>query len=55
MYCPDNVIEAGYKFLDSVHTNNKCTDEEKEGSLGAFILAIRKDLMEKKSTKKLIL
>jgi hypothetical protein len=51
LYSPDEVIRAGYAFLDSVHTDRKRTDSEKEAALGAFILEIRKDLLKRRITK----
>jgi hypothetical protein len=52
LYCPDEVIRKGYLFLDTVNTNKKCSDEEKENLLGDFILEIRKDLLKRKFTHK---
>ena len=43
LYCPDHVIRAGYKFLDTVQTGKTSSDDEKETALGAFVEAIRKD------------
>ncbi len=51
IYAPDEVIKKGYDFLMSVHTNKKCTDDEKELSLGEFVLAIRKDMLSQKLLK----
>jgi len=48
MYCPDEVIHKAYKFLLMVHTDKKCSDDDKEKAVGEFILAIRKDLINKK-------
>ena len=50
LYCPDDVIKKGYTFLSTVHTNAKDKDVEleKEKALGEFILAIRKDLFNKR-------
>ena len=44
MYCPDEVIHKAYTFLLMVHTSKKYSDDEKEKTVGEFILAIRKDL-----------
>ena len=52
MYCPDEVIYKAYRFIDSVHTGQKSTDEEKEKALGELILAIRKDLISNKVLSK---
>jgi hypothetical protein len=51
LYSPDAVIKSGYTFLDSVHTDRKKSDTEKEAALGAFILEIRKDLLKRRITK----
>lgn len=48
LYCPDTVINKGYAFLITVHTDKKCPDEDKEKAVGEFILEIRKDLLTKK-------
>lgn len=52
MYCPDEVIQKAYKFLLTVHTNKRSSDDEKEGALGEFMLAIREDLINRKPLKK---
>lgn len=52
MYCPDDVIQKAYKFIDSVHTGVKSSDEEKEMALGGLILAIREDLISQKILSK---
>ena len=48
MYCPDEVIQKAYAFIDSVHTERLSSDEAKENALGELILAIRKDLISRK-------
>jgi len=52
LYCPDEVIKKAYVFLSCVHTNIRCTDEEKEKALGDLVLAIRKDLLSRKIVRK---
>lgn len=52
MYCPDDVIQKAYKFIDSVHTGGEPSDEEKEMALGGLILAIREDLINQKVLSK---
>ncbi|MGB7749592.1 MAG: hypothetical protein WBN75_20150, partial [Verrucomicrobiia bacterium] len=52
LYSPDEVIQAGYNFLSSVHTDQKRTDTEKEAALGAFILEIRKDLLKRRIARR---
>lgn len=52
LYCPDEVIKKAYLFLNTVHTSNKCSDEEKENALGAFIVSIRNDLIKRNFTRK---
>lgn len=48
LYCPDDVIKKGYAFLDTVHTQKVSPDAEKEAALGAFVAAIRCDLLSRK-------
>ena len=48
LYCPDEVIQKAYNFLDHVYTGVQKSDEEKEHALGQFVLEVRKDLLEKK-------
>ncbi|MCE3026606.1 hypothetical protein [Salinicola sp. DM10] len=52
MYCPDEVIQKAYRFIESVHTGSDSSDEEKEVALGSLILAIRKDLISQKLLSK---
>jgi len=52
LYCPDDVIRSGYRFLDSVHTGRVSTPEEKEKALGDFIFTIRRDLLSRKITRR---
>lgn len=52
LYCPDNVIEKAYVFLSCVHTDVRCTDDQKEKALGEFVLAIRQDLLSRKVVRK---
>ena len=52
MYCPDDVIRKAYAFIDSVHTGQASTDEKKEKALGELMLAIRKDLIDRKVLSK---
>lgn len=47
LYCPDHVIKKGYEFLDTVHGDEAGAEEEKEQALGAFVVAIRKDLLSR--------
>lgn len=48
LYCPDEVIKKGYDFLDTVHARKTHTDEEKENAMGAFVAAIRTDILSRK-------
>ena len=48
MYCPDEVIRRAYRFLSMVHTGKEHSDDEKEKAVGEFILAIRKDLINRR-------
>ena len=52
MYCPDEVIQKAYKFLLTVHTDKRSSDDEKEGAFGEFMLAIREDLINRQPLKK---
>ncbi len=51
LYCPDDVIKKGYAFLDTVHTQSKHSDAEKERGMGDFVAAIRRDLLSRTLTK----
>jgi uncharacterized membrane protein YhaH (DUF805 family) len=51
MYCPDEVICKVYNFLNTVHTDQKHSDEEKEKAVGEIMLAIRRDLVSRKPLK----
>lgn len=48
LYCPDEVIKKGYEFLDTLHAKKAHTDEEKENAMGAFVAAIRTDILSRK-------
>ena len=48
LYCPDAVIHKAYDFLDHVRVGVQRSDEEKEQALGAFVLEVRKDLLEER-------
>ena len=52
LYCPDDVITRGYRFLDTVHTQQVSTDQVKEKAMGEFIAAIRRDLLSRKLVRK---
>ncbi|MES2229626.1 MAG: hypothetical protein V4540_17935 [Pseudomonadota bacterium] len=47
LYCPDEVIQKGYAFLETVHAREAKSDEEKQLAFGAFVAAIRKDLLSR--------
>ncbi len=47
LYCPDDVIEKGYQFLDTVHTSQIQTEDVKEKAMGEFVAAIRRDLLSR--------
>jgi len=51
LYCPDEVIKKAYAFLDAINSAQK-TLEEKNLSLGDFVVAILKDLFSRKITRK---
>lgn len=46
LYCSDSVISALYAFLDSVHSDRKTEDTQKEQAFGAMVAAMRYDLMK---------
>jgi len=52
LYCPDDVIQKGYAFLDTVHAKQIHTDAKKEAAMGAFVAAIRRDILSRKLVKK---
>lgn len=52
LYCPDDIIKKGYAFLDTVHTEKASSDSKKELALGAFVVAIRHDLLSRKLVRK---
>lgn len=45
MYCPDDVVEKLYNFLEIIKTSNS-TSEQKEMALGKVMVGIRKDLLK---------
>ena len=51
LYCPDDIIQKGYAFINTVHTDAAQNDETTEVALGAFVLAIRKDILSRKLVK----
>lgn len=48
LYCPDEVILKAYAFLESVHARERLPDSEKQLAFGAFVAAVRKDLLSRK-------
>lgn len=52
MYCSDEVIRKAYAFLGTIHTGNEYSDKDREKALGEFIVAIRKDLADRKLLRK---
>jgi len=52
LYCPDEVIKKAYAFLDAINPASQKTVGEKNLSLGDFVVALRKDLLSRKSTRK---
>jgi len=52
LYCPDDVIKKGYAFLETVHARERRSDQEKEFAFGAFVLAIRQDLLSRRLVSK---
>jgi Pyruvate/2-oxoacid:ferredoxin oxidoreductase delta subunit len=51
LYCPDEVIRKGYAFLNAINSP-QATDAEKYAAHGDFVVAIRKDLLSRKITRK---
>lgn len=49
LYCPDDVLRKASVFLASVHTGANTSNEDRECAVGEFMLAIRKDLLSRKS------
>lgn len=45
LYCPDHVLRAGYRFLDSVKTGANSTEEGRAKAFAEFMVAIREDLL----------
>lgn len=45
LYCPDEVVEKGYAFLETVKKGAGSTAEERQQAAGEFILALRRDLL----------
>jgi hypothetical protein len=52
LYCPDQVIRRGYEFLDTVNAKGVHTDKEKEHALGAFVAAVRADILSRRLVRK---
>jgi hypothetical protein len=51
LYCPDDVIRKAYAFLATVHTGANASSDVKERAVGDFILAIRNDLLSRRSVR----
>jgi hypothetical protein len=51
LYCPDDVIRKGYRFLNSVHVGSQASEVEQKAALGEFVVAIRQDLLSRKRVK----
>ena len=52
LYCPDDVIQRGYDFLDTVHAEKASTADQKQLALGALVAAIRNDLLSRHLVRK---
>lgn len=48
LYCPDEVIQKAYAFLDSVHTESTSGTEVSEKAMGDLIAAVRADMLTRK-------
>ena len=51
LYCPDEVIKSDYDFLNTINSA-EATLVEKQTAHGDFVVAIRKDLLSRKITRK---
>lgn len=51
LYCPDDVIQLGYRFLGTVQTGASTDKSTKEQALGQFVVAIRRDLLSRKELR----
>lgn len=47
LYCPDEVIQAGNVFLDTVSTGDQSSTEQRNQALAEFEIALRRDLYGK--------
>lgn len=47
LYCPDDVINKGYQFLQLIQDDNKATDNQRINALNEFVLAVRNDIYPK--------
>jgi hypothetical protein len=45
LYCPDEVLRAGYTFVDAVETGSTSTPVERARAMQALVIAIRQDLL----------
>lgn len=51
LYCPDDVIRLGSRFLDTVkEKKEKSTNEDKETALANLVLELRRDFLGKANT-----
>jgi hypothetical protein len=48
LYCPDEVIQKAYTFMDSVHTESTSGTEVSEKAMGDFVAAVRADMLTRK-------
>jgi hypothetical protein len=55
LYCPDDVIRKAYRFLAAVKGDKDFTEEERKAVSGELMVAIRKDLLERKPVRKTLL
>ena len=52
MYASDNVIHNAYHFLESTHEDVQLSQEEKKHRAGAFVHAVRRDLLSHKPVQR---
>jgi len=47
LYCPDDIIQKGYAFLETVDTTHTASSNKKDIAFGNLVVAIRKDLLSR--------
>jgi hypothetical protein len=52
LYCPDQVIQRAYGFLDAVHEQSALSAADRERALGEFVSEIRHDMLTRRIIKR---